>query len=173
MFVFCLNTMAQSLVVFDGADKKDGKSWAGPKDTVTFDVSNAQPYNNKAALELKAKWSNWWAGGGWNWFGWYGEGNDVSQYANLSFYIKKSSGDLKDLGVNLVDAANKQSKRIKIIESGCITSIGAEYAKVTIPMSKFTGDFNSKAIWGTDFGIYPKEQAGECSLYIAQIEFGK
>lgn len=171
VFMIGLSVFAQSLVVFDGADKKKGQSWADPKDTVVLTVSDAQPFNGRSALELKAKWSNWWAGGGWNWFGWYGPGDDLSQYTNLTFQIKKSSGDLKDLFVAFVDTANKASKPVNIIESGCITAIGAEYAKVTVPMSKFTGEFNSKAVWGINFGILPQAQAGECTLYFAQIEF--
>lgn len=173
IFLMGLNVFAQSLVVFDGKEKKKGQAWADPKDTVTLAVSDAQQYNGSSALELKARWSNWWAGGGWNWFGWYGPGDDLSQYSNLTFQIKKSSGELKDLFIQLVDTNNKASKQVNIVEAGCVAAIGGEYVKVTIPLSKFAGEFNNKAIWGINFGILPMAQTGECTLYFAQIEFGK
>ncbi|HCE44472.1 MAG TPA: hypothetical protein DET40_13065 [Lentisphaeria bacterium] len=175
VFFITLNAMSQadSLVVFNGSDKKSGKSWASPKETVSLAVSATESFNSRSVLELKAKWSNWWAGGGWNWRGWYGSGDDISQFANMTFSIKKASGDFKDISVQLVDTTNKASKQLNIIESGSVASIGSDYAKVTVPLAKLGGDYNSKSVWGINFGIAPKSQGGECIIYIAEIEFGK
>lgn len=60
----CLNISAQGeLLIFDGQNAVKGQSWADPKDSVTFALSNIKPNSGKLShLDLNAKWSNWWAG---------------------------------------------------------------------------------------------------------------
>ena len=180
LILACLNLSAQGeFVVFDGKDAVKGQTWADPKDSVAFGLSTVKPCTGKSShLDLNAKWSNWWAGGGWNWHGWYdtdaSPGDDISSYDDLSLSICLYSGSIKDLWIQLVDTANKSTSMIKLKESGIADSFGAEYKTVAIPLSKFdmTG-FNKKNVWGINFGIIPQTQAGECRIFIGKIEFLK
>ncbi len=174
------NLLAQdgSRAVFDGAGKSGGQAWTDPKDTVSFSVSSEELFRNGKHLDLNAKWSSWWAGGGWNWAGWYDPDGtlsvDASGYSNLVFQIKLKSGAINDLWVSLTDSSNKNSAQVFLKKDCGLPAIGAQYAEVKIPMQKFLKDgFNPKAIWGINFGIVPETESGEARLFIAQIEFAK
>ena len=144
--IFSAYAQDSALVVFDGDGKKSGSGWADPKDSVTLGITDTVKFNNKSTLELKAKCKGWWAGGGWNWTNWSGPGDDITQYDYLSFQIRKTSGSLKDLWVQLADSTNKVSCQMNIVENGCTPPIGDEFAKVAVPLSKLTGDFNKKSV---------------------------
>jgi len=164
---------AQNLVVFDGETKKKGGSWADPKNSVTLGVTDSVKFNGKSTLQLKGQCKNWWGGGGWNWKNWSRNGDDVSQYDFISFYIKKSSGNFRDICIQLADGSNKASSKIYIVKNGYSSSIGSDFSKVVIPLDKFIGKVNKKNLTSLNISFAPATPNGGGTVNIGQIEFGK
>jgi len=160
------------LIVFNGDTVKNGGGWADPKGS-SIGISKDVTYQGRDTLKLDGRWTKWWSGGGWNWKNYAKNGDDISQFTYLTFMIKKGSGEISDLWIQLVDTNNKASNQIKLVDTGCTHDINAEFTKVNIPLSLIKGKVNKKSVSAMNYGFVPKSIAGECTVYIADMEFNK
>lgn len=177
---FLISAQESKLVVYDGGENSKGKAWADPKETVTIKQSKKSPYKNSQHLILKGSWSNWWAGGGWNWYGWYNGSDNLLDYKTLNFALKLESGDrhIKDIWVSLVDTKGNHSAKVYIIKNGYASKkdLKGDYTEIALPMSKLAGiagNTNIRAIWEIVFGIIPSAKKGSAEIFIDNIYFEK
>ena len=167
------NYADDALVIFDGKDHIDGKSWAHPRGMSKMKVSYQHPYSNDAHLSFKAQIKDGWAGAGWNWCSWEGTGTDTTAYKYLEFRIGVSKDKIQSLFIQLTsnDGTGQETKGPKLMILPLIESRG-KYIKLKIPLEKLTGDkLDAKNVWGIDFGVHGDDETGECTIYIDQIEF--
>jgi lysophospholipase L1-like esterase len=167
-----MSIYAQNLIVFDGKDKTSGSGWGNPKNSVTLGVTDDIQFEGASTLQLKVTCNNWWGGGGWNWKNWAKEGDDISSKDFISFWIKKSAGELRDVRLQLLDDDNKTSVPVRPVKLGYISAIGDEFTKVVIPLSEFTGEFNKQRVACLNMFIDPITANGSATLNVAKIEFG-
>lgn len=137
-------------LVWDG-DEKGGnaKEWAncnlksGCKSTVRAAV--AEGVNKTVGLEWHAEGKDW-KGFGWNWHGFWPEnaGTDVSEYKNLTFWIRlrlddpKQAPETKDITVALAGSTNKgETAQVSLI--GYVDSLADQaWHEIVIPLSDLT-----------------------------------
>jgi len=163
------------LVVFDGGEKKKGKSWVHPRGKAEMKLSYQKPFSNKAHLSFNVKLDGAWAGSGWNWCSWKGKGTDVSGYEFIVFRIGVSKDKIKDLYVELASNNGKgmDVKGSKVMILPMIQERN-KYVKVKIPLKKLSGkNLNLKEVWGINFEVFGNKTKGECKIFIDQIEFTK
>jgi len=101
--------------------------------------------NGSVGLEWHVEGKDW-KGFGWNWFGWWPEdaGTDVSDYKNLSFWIRvkasdpKKAPELKDLKVALAcSTGKKESEQVALI--GYVDSLSdGKWHEIVVPLGEFT-----------------------------------
>lgn len=158
------------MVVWDG-DKVGGsaKEWVKCNMTgackSTIKPAPGEGVNGTVGLEWHVEGKDW-KGFGWNWFGWWPEnaGTDVSQYKNLSFWIRVKSAapeqapDLKDLKVSLACSTGKrESEQVSLVGSVDNLSDG-KWHEIIIPLSEFTKgkgkDFDLTRAWEIRLGEY-------------------
>ena len=124
-----------------------------------------------------------WKGFGWNWHGWWPEsaGTDISEYQNLSFWIRLKLDDpkakpptLKDLKVALACSTNKgESDQVPLI--GYIDSLSDEkWHEVVVPIGdlmKGKGkNFDLKKAWEFRLGEYSMDERN-FTIFIDNIGF--
>jgi hypothetical protein len=168
-------TASDRIVVFDGGEKNEGKAWAHPRGISKMEISWQHPFSNKTHLDFIAKCQRGWAGAGWNWMSWKGEGLDLTGYKNLVFHIGVSDDPIKDIYVQLtsndgsgVDAKGPEVEILPLIEKR------KKYIRISIPLKKlFGGKLNPKSVWGINFNVFGVAAGSECRIYIDQIEFTK
>ena len=174
--VFCGTLSAgNSLVVFDGGEKSAGKAWAHPRGISSLKISWQHPFSNKTHLDFVVKCRRGWAGAGWNWASWRGEGLDLTGYKNLVFRIGVSEAPIRDIFVQLtskdgsgVDANGPEVEILPLIEKR------KKYVRVSISLKKLFGDkLNKKSVWGINFNVFGVDSDSECRIYIDQVEFTK
>jgi hypothetical protein len=163
----------ETLVVFDGGAKKDGKSWAHPRGISSMKISWQKPFSNDTHLDFKVKFARGWAGAGWNWASWKGAGVNVSEYKNLVFRIGVSDAPLKDIFIQLTsnDGSGADSNG-PVVEILPLIEKRKKYVRISISLKELFGDkLDSKNVWGINFSVFGKGASGECRIYIDQIEF--
>ncbi len=169
------NFADDKLVVFDGGEKKEGKSWVHPRGTAEMKIAYQRPHSNKAHLSFKVRLDSAWAGAGWNWCSWKGKGTDISDYKFMVFRIGLSEENIRDLFIQLTsnDGTGQDIKGPKIMILHDIEARN-KYVKIKIPLEKLTGKtLNVKDVWGIDFEVHGNEAEGDCKIFIDQIEFVK
>ncbi|NOY75029.1 MAG: hypothetical protein GXP32_04470 [Kiritimatiellaeota bacterium] len=165
----------EKLVVFDGGAKKEGKAWAHPRGMSSLVISWQHPFSNATHLDFTVVCQRGWAGAGWNWASWKGDGVDLSGYKNLVFRIGLSDDPVKDIFVQLtskhpsrVDALGPKVEILPLIEKR------KKYVMISIPLEKlFGGNLDPKRVWGINFNVFGAAVDTECRIYIDQIEFTK
>ena len=164
-----------ALVVFDGGAKSDGEAWAHPRGISSLKISWQHPFSNKTHLDFVVKCRRGWAGAGWNWASWKGDGVDLTGYKNLVFRIGVSEDPVRDLFVQLtsndgsgIDAKGPEVEVLPLIEKR------KKYVRVSIPLKKLFGDkLNPKSVWGINFNVFGEKSNSKCRIYIDQVEFTK
>ena len=64
-------------IIFDGISRTHGSGWSDPKETTSLAITSLPVLQNRKGLEFRAGWTNYWAGGGWNWHNWQPGGDDL------------------------------------------------------------------------------------------------
>lgn len=177
-----------TLVVFDGGDNIQGKGFALPRGISKLEVSYERPKTNKTHLSYELKFLRGWTGGGWNWYAWDGEGNDISQFNNLVFDIAVFSGRINDITFQLTSknkSGTPDGMGPKVSLLPFITKRG-KYVRMTIPTKKLIGgNLDPQKVWGFNIGVFSaqplKSKSGKsvkaaksskpCRIYLDQIEF--
>ncbi len=157
---------ASSLVVFNGTSILSGGSWSSPENSVSMKVTDNVKFNDASTLQLQAKCQNWWGGGGWNWKNWQKPGDDSTRYKALSFWIKKSAGQLRDVWVQLGDSENSVSSQVNIVENGYSDELGNDFVRVVIPLERFTGNFERKSLASINMTVVPVSEDGAARLIL-------
>ena len=162
-------------VVFDGGQHQEGKTWVHPRGLSKMEIGYQTPYSNKAHLRFDVELQGGWAGAGWNWCSWKGQGTDLSQYKYLVFQIGVSKNQIKNLFVRLTsnDGTGQDAQGSKVM---ILPMLGArnKYVQIKIPMEKLTGDdLDIKHVWGISFEVYGVKASDKCKIFIDQIEFTK
>jgi len=167
-----------SLVVFDGSGKTEGKGFALPRGLSKLEESYKRPHTNKKHLEFEGVFSRGWAGFGWNWKGWEGKGTNLSAYKNMVFHIAVSPFKISDMNIQLT-SKNKNGQQDdmgpKVSILPAITKTG-KYIKIIIPLKKLFGDnLDKSAVWGFNVGVYRNKtsKASDFRVFIDQIEFAQ
>ena len=161
---------AESKILFDGASRTEGGGWSDPKETTALGITSEPVIQNRRALEFRGGWTNYWAGGGWNWKNWQPEGDDLRPFNALSLKIRKTSGELADFWFQLQDVDRKSSGQVRLLGSGLLAEITGEFQTVVIPLLLFDGEFDRTKVSTLNFGIMPgTQQKGECTLQFADI----
>jgi hypothetical protein len=158
-------------LTWDG-DEKGGnaKEWAncnlkeGCKSTLK--ASPGQGVNESVGLEWHVEGKDW-KGFGWNWFGFWPEtaGTDVSEFKNLSFWIRlklddpKNPPELKDLTVALAGSNKAAGETAQVPLVTYIDSLADEkWHEVIVPigdLKKGKGkDFDLTKTWEFRLGEY-------------------
>jgi hypothetical protein len=136
-------------------------------------ISWQKPFSNDTHLDFKVKCARGWAGAGWNWASWSGNGVDVSEYKNLVFRLGVSNAPLKDIFIQLTsnDGSGSDSNG-PVVEILPLIKKRKKYVKISVPLKDLFGKkLDSKNIWGINFSVFGKSASEECRIYIDQIEF--
>lgn len=121
---------------------------------------------------LKAGGKNYWAGGGWNWTNWQGPGSDITSFDFLTITIRKAEGEqLKDVWVQLADAANKTSPQVKLVGAEIVKELPAEFMTVSVPLKLLTGGADFKTVCSLNIGLVPGSADGRGAVEISRIQF--
>ena len=158
-------------LAWDG-DEKGGnaKDWAncnlkqGCKSAVK--AVPGEGLNKSVGLEWHVEGKDW-KGFGWNWFGFWPEsaGTDVSQFKNLTFWIRlrpddpKKAPELKDLTVALASSTKGKDESAQVPLIGYIETLtDGGWHEVVVPLSELTKgkgkDFDLKKTWEFRLGEY-------------------
>ena len=157
-------------IIFDGISRIHGSGWSDPKETTSLAITSLPVLQNRKGLEFRAGWTNYWAGGGWNWHNWQPGGDDLRPYNALSLKFRKVSGELADFWFQLGDADRKSSGQVRLLASGLLSEITGEFQTVLIPLPLFDGDYDRTRVSTLNFGVMPgTQQKGECVLQFADI----
>lgn len=122
--------------------------------------------NDSVGLEWHVEGKDW-KGFGWNWHGFWPEsaGTDVSEYKNLSFWIRlklddpKQGPELKDLSVSLAGSTKGKEETAQVPLIGYIDSLSDQkWHEVIVPVSDLTKgkgkDFDLTKTWEFRLGEY-------------------
>ncbi|MEI8243930.1 MAG: sialidase family protein, partial [bacterium] len=107
---FKISAATEKTVVWDGDRYPHGLSWVSPQTPLNFiKAQTEEVHNGKVAVEFRGEGSGY-IGGGWNWHGWYpeGSGEDITSFANLTFWVKVVGDDPQGLAVSLVSSTTKK-----------------------------------------------------------------
>ena len=157
-------------IIFDGISRLHGSGWSDPKETTSLAITSRPVLQNRKGLEFRAGWTNYWAGGGWNWHNWQPGGDDLRPYNALSLKFRKVSGELADFWFQLGDADRKSSGQVRLLASGLLSEITGEFQTVLIPLPLFDDDYDRTRVSTLNFGVMPgTQQKGECVLQFADI----
>ncbi|MBS5531257.1 hypothetical protein KH017_10760 [bacterium] len=160
------------LVVFDGEKHAGGSSWSDPKDITKFVLIDAAQTGGAKILRFEGGWKNYWAGGGWNWTNWQGPGSDITSFDFLTITIRKAEGEqLKDVWVQLADAANKTSPQVKLVGAEIVKELPAEFMTVSVPLKLLTGGADFKTVCSLNIGLVPGSADGRGAVEISRIQF--
>jgi hypothetical protein len=158
-------------LVWDG-DEHGGKAkeWANCnlKDACksTVRALPAEGVNGSVGLEWHAEGKDW-KGFGWNWHGFWPEdaGTDLSEFKNLSFWIRlrlddpKQAPDLKDITVGLAGSTKGKLESATVPLLSYVDSLADQgWHQVVIPISDLTKgkgkDFDVTKAWEFRMGEY-------------------
>lgn len=160
-----------SLVVFDGVKNCAGSAWSDPPQITKF-VLTETGTDGARLLRFDGEWKDYWAGGGWNWTNWQGPGNDVTSFGFLTVTFRKAEGEqLRDVWVQLADAANKTSPQVKLVESKILNALPGEFTTVSIPLTALTGGADLKTVCSLNIGLVPSVASGKGAIEIKSIQF--
>jgi hypothetical protein len=122
--------------------------------------------NKSVGLEWHVEGKDW-KGFGWNWFGFWPEtaGTDISEFKNLSFWIRlklddpKQSPELKDLSVALAGSTKGKGETGQVALVGYIDSLAdGKWHEVVVPIGDLTKgkgkDFDLTKAWEFRLGEY-------------------
>jgi hypothetical protein len=132
----------------------------------TAKVTAREGVNKSVALEWHAEGKDW-KGFGWNWHGFWPEnaGTDISQFKNLSFWIRlrlddpKLAPELKDITVGLAGSTKGKEETATVPLIGYVDSLSDEkWHEIVIPISDLTKgkgkDFDLTKTWEFRLGEY-------------------
>jgi hypothetical protein len=147
----------------------------------TVKLVPSQGVNDSVGLEWHVEGKDW-KGFGWNWYGWWPEnaGTDVSEFKNLSFWIRLQvhAGDppkLNDLKVALASSTKnpEESQQVALIDYLDDISDG-QWHEVIVPLSEFAKgsaeNFDFTKTWEFRLGEYSMDPRN-FSIYIDNIGF--
>jgi hypothetical protein len=174
-------------LIWDG-DEKGGnaKEWAncnlkqGCKSTVK--VTAGEGVNKTVGLEWHVEGKDW-KGFGWNWHGFWPEnaGTDISQYKNLSFWIRlrlddpKNPPELKDLTVALASSNKAKGETAQAPLIGYVESLtDQEWHEIIVPIGDLTKgkgkDFDLTKAWEFRLGEYAMSERN-FTVFVDNIGF--
>lgn len=170
-----VSAMANKLIVWNGDKYARGLGWVGPQIPLNFfKTQTEEAHEGKVALELRGEGSGW-IGGGWNWHGWYpeGSGDDISGYANLSFWVKVEGDNPGGLSVTINCSSTKKATKSGGVQEyiGDEDLVDGKWHEVVIPLKDImTDDFDKRKAWEMDINTWaPQKRA--FSVYIDEIGF--
>jgi hypothetical protein len=174
-------------LVWDG-EKHGGnaKEWANcnMKDACksTAKATPAVGVNGTTGLEWDVAGKDW-KGFGWNWFGWWPEdaGTDITQFKNLSFWIRlkaddpKKGPELKDLKVGLASSTKGKLESESLSLIGYVDSLAdGKWHEIVVPLSDLTKgkgkDFDLSKAWELRLGEYSMADR-DFSIFVDNIGF--
>lgn len=132
----------------DGGDIGTGQSWADcdKKGACKAKLSPApkQGHNNSNGLKFHVEGEGW-AGGGWNWFGWWpaDAGTDIRPYNHLTFWVKVSAKSPElgpepgALSISLGCSNGKKGTASPILAKYDKNLMDGQWHKVSIPLVDF------------------------------------
>jgi hypothetical protein len=158
-------------LVWDGEEHGgNAKEWANcnlKKDCKsTAKATPGEGVNGTIGLQWHVEGKDW-KGFGWNWYGWWPEdaGTDVTEYKNLSFWIRlkmddpKGAPELKDLKVGLASSNKGKLETEAVPLIGYVDSLADEkWHEIVVPISDLTKgkgkDFDLTKTWEFRLGEY-------------------
>jgi hypothetical protein len=169
---FKVDVTKEVTLVWDG-DQIGGKAkeWANcnlkDKCKSTLKITAGEGVNDSVGLEWHVEGKDW-KGFGWNWFGWWPEnaGTDVSEFKNLSFWIRLrldepgKGPELKDLSVFLAGSGKGgKDETAQVPLMGYVESLDdQEWHEIIVPLSELTKgkgkDFDLTKTWEFRLGEY-------------------
>jgi photosystem II stability/assembly factor-like uncharacterized protein len=162
-------------IVWDGEKFAHGLGWVAPKNPFNFLKSQTEDaHSGKVALELHGDGSGF-IGGGWNWHGWYPEnsGTDVSEYRNLSFWMKVVGDDPGGINVGLNNSTTKKATKKVGAQDYCRDLLDGKWHEIIVPLVDIyqgsEGNDPTK-MWEFDIEIW-KPQARRFSIFVDDIGF--
>lgn len=155
-------------IVFDGGQTAGGGGWSAPQDSTTLGKADG-------ALVLKGSTTNWWLGAGWNWYNWYGLGDDLSSQTTLSVRMHLVSGDPKEITVHLMDANKQAGSKIGLVKQGMVTmaALRSGWQELSLPLDGLCRGLDRTAVWELDVGLSFANASGSATLLIDDIRFEK
>ena len=174
-------------LIWDG-DEKGGnaKEWAncnlkeGCKSTVK--ATAGEGVNKTVGLEWHVEGKDW-KGFGWNWHGFWPEnaGTDISEFKNLSFWIRlrlddpKHPPELKDLTVALASSNKAKAETAQVPLIGYVESLtDQEWHEIVVPIGDLTKgkgkDFDLTKTWEFRLGEYAMSERN-FTVFVDNIGF--
>jgi len=177
---------ADKLMLWDGDESTQGKSWADCSKKNAGCKAVVLPKDGTglrgAGLSFHVEGPEW-AGFGWNWHGFYPDnaGTDISRFKALSFWIRvdaktrDKAPDLSGLKVTLSASGHgkKESADVGIGEYA-EQLLDGQWHEIVIPLSEFFKDkgkdFDAKSAWEFRIGTYASSPKS-FDIYIDEIGF--
>lgn len=174
-------------VVWDGDDHGGkAKEWANCNLKAacesSLEVNPGVGLNDSIGLEWQVKGKDW-KGFGWNWHGFWPEnaGTDITEYNNLSFWIRLKADDsgkapdLKDLKVGLAGSTKGKDETETVPLISYIDSLSdGQWHEVIVPIGDLTKgkgkDFDLTRAWEFRMGEYSMADR-DFSIFIDNIGF--
>jgi hypothetical protein len=172
---------AGKLVVWDGDGQgTSAKGWCEKKDVCKLAPT---PDGGRAGmgLEFHAEGPEW-QGFGWNWYGWWpsNAGTDISQYKNLTFWIRvqgksaKEAPEPKSVKIRLVASSSEDPSSEVPVADYVPSFADGQWHEVTIPLADLLkGDgakFDAHTAWEFRIGTWAAD-ARNFDLYFDEIGF--
>lgn len=173
-----VGSVQDKLMIWDGEKFASGLSWVSPTTPLNFiKAQSEEAHNGNVALEFHGEGSGW-IGGGWNWHGWWpaDSGDDISDYRNLSFWMKvESPADKRPDGINLslnCSSSRKATPGVNVLDY-CEQLLDGAWHEVIIPLvDMYQGktDFDAAKAWELDIDTWsPHDQV--YSVFLDEIAF--
>lgn len=164
---------AAAIIVWDG-EKEGGAAWAMPEaNKSTLKPQTETVHAGMGALAFSGEGKDW-TSCGWNWHGWWPKnaGTDISQYANLVFWLKSGGAAPDTLKVCLTSNNRKPTLQVSIT-AFCANVADGTWHEVVIPLRALYGDhteFDPKNAWEIAIHTYSAESR-KLAFFLDDIGF--
>jgi len=160
-----------SVINYDGETHNlaTGGTWISTGSTITETTTTS--HSPTHSMDINFVWtSGYWAGGGWNWAAFNASNaTNITSYTGVQMWLKSGAGTLNNITFQLVDSAGVTSAAVNAstyLPGGITTT----WQQVTIPMSAFSGTYNTSSVWMLNFSD-GGTAAGNDTLYIDDFAF--
>ena len=154
--------LKSKLMMWDGDKFPDNpRSWTAPPKSCKVTITKAESHSGKKCVQLHGDGAAY-LGFGFNLSGWYPPDAvwDISNYKNLSFWIRVDAAPGKEpnrLNVHLASAGGKESN-ILDVETYAPDIKDGQWHEVVVPIKYLLGkEFDPTQCWEIDFGQWSQD----------------
>ena len=165
-----------AVIFYDGetasTNLASGNAWISPSGSTVTEVTTTS-HSPTHSMDFNFVWaSGYWSGGGWNWANYNAaKATNLSAYVGLQVWLKSGTGTLNNITLQLVDSAGVTSTAVNV-NAYLAGGITTAWQEVYIPLSAFTGSYNTASVWMLNFSD-GGTASGNDTLYLDDFSFEK